>query len=546
MKRIVSVFLPDWSIERLALKRGVGPSERLEPDAPFALVETGARGVRLSAVDAAAKSAGIRAGDALADARAMLPTLRVAEADPAADRDGLRKLALWLGRYGLIRNAYGLGVEIATGTRLRCYGLWVDIAGVDHLYGGEAALLADLGRRLYGFGLTAHLGLADTFGAAHALAWHGRGSPRAEPRATLAAVAHLPLAALRLDAKRVNLLNRLGFKTIGMLAHVPRAALERRFRSSLESERVLQRLDQALGARDEPRRPLVEPPTFSVRQSFAEPLCSAAQIETEIGRLMSGLCAELDATGVGVCALRFTFYRCDGTAGWVRVGTSRPAREAAHLTGLLVEKLEQIDLGFGVDLLTLEAVRVERLVAAQDVLTRESGRPVVVLKAELIDRLVNRLGEARVTHIAPYASHWPERSEVRRSALLGAQTHRTVRGMAAGGTSGRPHYVRRPIVLLSAPEPIVVLAEIPEGAPVRFTWRRVMHTIVRTEGPERIEPEWWRELRLNVTRSRDYYALEDQVGGRFWVFRAGRYDDCEEEDEAEQRAPGWFVHGLFG
>lgn len=562
MKRIVSVCLPHWPIERLRRDthrsaiswddaHETSPMDR-PPSQPFALVETGHRGVRISALDTTAQAAGIRPGDSLADARALLPSLATAPAMPSADRDGLRRLALWLGRYGVARNAYGLGVESASGHTIRCYGLWVDCAGVDHLYGGEAALLADLARRLARFGLTARLGLADTMGAAHALAWHGSHNVIAPRGQTSCAIAQLPVTALRLERGRINLLHRLGFKRIGQLADVPRQALERRFRSRAESERVLLRLDQALGICDEPRRPLLEPPLFSVRRPFADPLMTSDALHNEAHTLVADLCARLDTARRGLRAARLVLYRSDGTCAQVRLSTSSPARTPGHLMGLLVEKLGTLDLGFGVDLLVLDAIHLEPMRDHQATLMG----PVAGHEATcglLIDRLANRLGASRVTRIVPQASHWPEYTDVRRPALAWPKKA----GPIARPATPRPH------VLFKPPEPITVMVDAPEGAPTLFIWRHVTHTIVRAGGPERIEPEWWRELgpprpgTRALARSRDYYALEDQAGARFWVFRAGHTDMCtdsrtvsgdvtDEGPSGRDEASAWFVHGLFG
>ena len=610
MTRIVSVYLPHWAIERIAIRlwqsegaghlstaaamrqqderiairpwqsEGAGhlstaaamrqQEERLNqhipgglPGEPMALIESGARGIWLSALNGAAEQRGLTPGLALADARALLPTLTVRDAEPAADRTGIRKLARWLGRYGPNRNAYGLPQEAPSGRQLRSYGLWADITGVAHLYGGEPALLADLKRRLASFGLTANVGLADTFGAAHALAWHGGRSEIAAPGATLAAISSLPVAALRLDRARVQLLHRLGLKQIGQLAALPRAGLERRFRSRHACERVLARLDQALGVICEPRRPLETPPALSVTAPFPEPLISAEILEHEAHALVVAFCARLDVQGLGVRAARLVLTRSDGTQAAIPLALSHATRAPAHLIALLREKLSALDCGFGIDWLALEAIRTEPLSARQQALTRAGSEPQAEVSAQLIDRLVSRLGGARVTYSAPQASHWPERAQAVRSALDHPRP--------PPDTSHTKLDVRRPLLLLAPPEPIAIqpmtvlpvdgrwrcrsnapakmpitaIAEIPEGSPVRFTWRRVLHTVVRTQGPERIEPEWWRELSSNPLRTRDYYTLEDAAGARFWVFQAGRSDDGGEEPCTAVAPPSWFIHGVF-
>ncbi len=513
---------------------GSHPLHGKPADTPFALVESGHRGVRLAAADGFALASGLCAGDALADARTRVPNLIVAEAQPSADREGLRRIARWLGRYGILRNAYGLAGESASGHRIRHYGLWVDISGVAHLFGGEAALMADFEGRLSRLGLTARAGLADTFGAAHALAWHGGCSQIAAPGKTLSAIAPLPVAALRLDGARVDLLHRLGFKTIGALARVPRVPLERRFRSHDQNQRVLLRLDQALGIKGEPRRPLSEPPALSVRQPFAEPLISAEPLENEVRALVLQFCSQLDAAGLGARSVCLSVFRCDGSTGEICVSLSRPVRVSQHISGLLLEKLDGLDLGFGVDLLSLDALSTEKLKFQQSSLTQGAQPDVSDLSAQLVDRLVNRLGNERVTRLIVRQSHWPECSEIRE--LAGSPPMAEVRTDFL-----KPAGAQRPALMLASPEPITVVAEVPEGAPMQFTWRRVRYTVVRSQGPERIEAEWWKQLWPHAgSRARDYYSLEDKAGARFWVYREGHYDD-----EAGESLPVWFVHGVF-
>ena len=559
MKRIVSICLPHWPIERLVVAQArQSPSSAVAPsksvalqevcdEVPFALVESGHRGVRLSAVNRTAFNCGLKAGDALADARTRVPDLKVCDAQAQLDRDGIRRLARWLGRYGIQRNAYGIADKSPSGHPIRQYGVWIDISGVAHLYGGEAELLDDIETRLEGLGLTVATGLADTFGAAHALAWYRGGRSKgpsriAVPNDTLAAIAHLPVAALRLDGARVHLLHRLGFKTIGSLARVPRIALERRFRSPDESQRVMLRLDQALGLKAEPRRPLVEQPVVSVRQPFAEPLMSAEPLDNEVRDAVARLCERLDVANLGVRCVQLSLYRCDGTIGEVSVRLSRAVRTPEHLTGLLFEKLPALDLGFGVDLLVLEAIATEQLVSDQQSLTQDRGIAQEAAHGRLIDRLVNRLGAGQVIQLAAQESHWPECAQIRQPARVTCQkSFREPSGRPDRMDLSQPGSAHRPALLLAPPEQVTVIAEIPEGAPVQFSWRRVRYAVVRSQGPERIEPEWWKQLwPAPGLRSRDYYVLEDQTGARFWVYRDGRYDG-----ETDDAPPGWFVHGVF-
>ncbi|MHA1573252.1 MAG: Y-family DNA polymerase [Alphaproteobacteria bacterium] len=517
MRRIVSIWFPLWPIERL---RRTAPTA-VPDDTALALVESGSHGIRITAVNAKAAADGVRVAQALADARAALPALASRPAEPHCDRAALLKLARWCGRYGPNRNVDGPD------------GIWIDITGVAHLYGGEERLLEDLSSRLSAFGLTARVGLADTLGAAHAQARFAASPALAPPGETEASLAPLPVEALRLTPETVLLLKRLGLRRIGQLYRLPRAALQRRFRSSETAEAVLARLDQALGAKSEPCRPLAEPPALFVQRSWPDPLISAEALEAETAQLATELCAVLDARGLGARRICLSLYRADGTVADVSTGMSFPCREAEHLMALLKEKLGALNAGFGIDVLVLAAERVERKGAHQVALGPRLDSDTRTDPALLVDRLTNRLGRARVSRLNARASHIPERAEVRTPAL----SERTRKKKEAVWPS-RPTPPRPPF-LLTSPEPIRVIAEIPEGPPARFTWRRVEHRVVRAQGPERLAPEWWREIEAEKSRTRDYYRIEDEGGAGYWVFREGFYD-CDEAP------PRWFVHGLFG
>ncbi len=576
-------------------------------DVPFALVEKGAHGLRIQAANTAALAAGVAVGAALPDARAALPTLAVRPAEPERDREALVALASWLGRYGPTRNMDG--VDRA----------WIDVTGVPHLFGGEVALCADLARRLSHLGFTARIGLADTLGAAHALARCGPSgsSPHwtiAPPGGTKAALADLPVAALRLAPEDVRLLVRLGLKRIGQLYGLPRATLAARFRQAGKSQlrqnyvgqdhagrdqagrgtlsrtsagtaaaELLLRLDQALGLVAEPRRPLLPPPETLSRLTFPEPLLTSDGVAGALDRLAILLAARLSDQSLAARRFRLALYRTDGTVAMASIGTRAPCRDPVHIRRLMGERLDALDAGFGIDVATLEAGHLGPLEAHQigfDAATSgTTGDP-----GALIDRLTSRLGRSRVLVPVLIDSHAPERREAWRPALDGGGEAAAGPGRSSrtGGTHGigspqrdrgsfdpdeggiaRPAGVPiRPALLLSPPEPIAVLAGIPDGAPQRFVWRRLARRIVRSEGPERIAPEWWRHIgsASQAPETRDYYRLEEVTGARYWVFREGLYgedaaqrgEDVLREDDAGDAAergasalPRWFVHGLF-
>jgi len=541
MRRFVFVWLPAWPIERM---RRANP-EAVPDDRPFALVEAGSHGIVIAAANAQARAEGIRPGQSLADARAIYPGLLTRKIERRKDRAALFALARWSGRYGPARNVEGEN------------GFWIDITGVAHLFGGERQLMADLVSRLRAFGLTVRAGLADSIAAAAALARFARlgteGFAIAPAGHMREALRDLPVEALGLADETILLLKRLGLRRIGQLYDLPRPALARRFRSLAPGRRkvknstelagaVLARLDAALASAPEARHALPETRRAIVRRIFSEPLISSEGIESAVADLAASLCRMLDQAGRGARRVRLCFYRVDGTVAEVRAGTSRPCREPKHLLQLLTPKLPEIDAGFGVDVLTLEATALELLDPLQGRLSAGLEEWTEADTAQLIDRVSNRLGAERVFRLVPYESHIPERAEVRIPALM-AKDPREKQGAERSKVSHISTTSLRPPLLLAIPEPITVLAEVPEGAPARFTWRRVTHTVVKAEGPERIEPEWWRMLGplARPPGPRDYYRIEDDRGGRYWVFREGLYDR-----DPEAGPPVWYMHGLFG
>lgn len=526
-------------------------------DQPFALVQQQEGALVITAVNQEAARQGVRAGACLADARACIPLLLSAPSELEADREALHRLALWCGRYGPRLNLDGDD------------GLWIDVTGVSHLFGGEAALLQDLVRRLGDFGVSASLGLGDTLGAAWALARyqsaasasasagasagaeardngagqdaqgqgvHDRGAFRqkiAPAGETRDALAHLPVEGLRLEVKTLRLLRRLGLRRIGQLYDLPRVSLKRRFPSREVSEAVLRRLDQMLGVLPEPGKPLMPVPRFLARQMFSEPLITSDGLEVVLEVLAQQLCAKLARAHSGALRAVLALYRTDAQAICIEIGLSVASRTPSHFLQLFKAKLDGVDVGFGIDAISLGALAVEKLAPAQAGLEERADRTA---PDELVDRLVNRLGRFRVFGLRPQQSHLPERS-ARRGRALGENDDWVE---ARQALPDRP----LPLLLLPRPEPIAVIAEVPEGPPQRFRWRRCLRRIVRAEGPERIAPEWWTCLENRDGAARDYYRIEDEEGSRFWVFREGKYGS-EILEGGMHEGPQWYLHGFF-
>jgi protein ImuB len=520
MSRIVSVWLPRWPIFRALAAQAKNPSGKpVDPDRPFVLTVVATGGPRIAALNAAAEVLGLAIGDLLADARAKAEFLQVRDADPAADDAALRRLALWATRYTPTASPWDEDNSAD--------GFFLDITGAAHLFGGEEKLLADLAARLRkNFGLPARLAVADTAGAAWALSRFHKTPAFVLPCGQeAAALAPLPIAALRLAPETRATLRRLGFKTVGSLLDKPRAPFAARFPTEL-----LRRVDQALGRIDEPLVPVVAPPVYHSLRYLIEPIFTHDAIIAHANRLMQTLVHVLTRDDVGARALRLCLYNVDGAVEAIDIGLTLPTRSVSHVARLIELKLEALaatcDAGFGFEAIGLAVTCAEPMPARQTELTSASEDGDRTERcANLIDALRQRLGPHSVRHFEPMASHLPERAEVLPP----------IDGEATAWPE--PEQKPRPLLLLPHAEPAEdVTALVPDGPPRRFSWRGVTYDVTGAQGPERIGAEWWRHREPKPTR--DYYLVEDTAGHRFWLFREGLYG-------RETAAARWFVHGLF-
>ena len=463
-------------------------------------VEEGRRVI--AAADEAAAALGLRPGTAVAQAMAVVPGLVVTKADPDADAEALLRLARWCQRL----------TPLAAPDPPD--GIWLDVAGCAHLCGGEAAMLAQIEARLAQDGLTARAAVADTPGAAHAVARFGR-EKLVAPGEQEAAVAPLPIAALRLSADMVAALRRLGFEQVQALARIPRPLLARRF-----GPEPGRRIDQALGRLAEPLQPLAHETTLQHRTPFLEPLLTAEALSIATGRLLAVLCPAMERAGLGARRLDLLFERVDGSLQATRIGTARPNRDPQHLHRLLNEHLDHIDPGLGIEAMRLAVPLAEPLRWRQD-----EGGDV----ATLVDRLANRLGAERVYRAAPVESDMPERSVRRIPALA----HPGAVWPSFGRLGSEA-----PTRLFDPPRPVDAIAALPDQPPAFFIWRRRRHRVRRADGPERVYSEWWRQD-SEMAAVRDYFRVEDEDGRRFLLFREG--------DGVDSATGGlhWFMQGMF-
>lgn len=458
----------------------------------------------------AAAKAGLRLGQAVAHATALVPGLILHDLDPAGDDAALQRLALWAQRL------YSPTVAADPPD-----GLVIDATGCAHLFGGEEKMLIDLRQRLAKAGLTATVAIADSWGGAHALARYSRRAVFVAPPGALGPQLNdLPVAALRLAGDLVQALAKPGFDTIGELEATAKGPLAHRF--GLEP---IRRLDQAFAREREPIEPVFAAETLRVSKVFPEPIGAPETMARYLTDLTVDLCAALEAASLGAKAIDAWFYRVDNRVEATRIGLSAPARDPRRLAKLLCETLETVDPGFGVDKMVLAAPGAESLAYKQD--EALACQAAAADLSGLIDTLAARLGSEHVYRLTSADSDIPERS-VRKAPALDLPA-------AFSWPADWP----RPTRFFPRPEPIETLALLPDQPPASFTWRGVRRRVRRADGPERVFGEWWK-ADAELARSRDYFQVEDEAGGRYWIFRDG---DGEDAATGSQR---WFMAGLFG
>ncbi|SFP10803.1 protein ImuB [Mesorhizobium sp. NFR06] len=485
---------------------------------------------RIAALDERAEALKLKRGMGIADARAMHPSIDVVEADAEADRRLLEGLADWCDRYTPLVAIDGED------------GLFLDVTGCTHLFGGERAMQDEILTRFFQQGFDVRAGLASTPGAAWAAArFHGdRIVAGGEEEALLAP---LPLSALRIAPETRASLESVGLRTAGAVMAAPRAPLARRFGATL-----LLRLDQALGRLDEAVSPRLPVAPLSIERHLAEPIMLTDDIERLISRLAVALKSDLERRGEGARTLALLLFRVDGAVSRIAVGTSRPMREPRLIQRLFHERLtaleQNIDAGFGFDLVRLSVLSVAAFDMAQGDLTGEVADDDADV-ALFADRVRARLGEAAVLKPVVVESHLPERAVANVPFAEAPQRRAPAAGRVAPPRTAPPmtiYPLERPVRLFRSPEPIEVPAtEIPEGPPMNFRWRRALYRVARAEGPERIAAEWWRQLPgEEKAPTRDYYRIEDSEGRRYWLYRQGLYSSA-----SQAAPPRWFMHGVF-
>ena len=486
-----------------------------QPEAPLVFVDKVRGALVLCAVDPGARRQGLVPGLTLADARVRVPELAVVEMDALSDRHWLDRLAHHCTRWSPL-------VEVRPPD-----GITIDIAGCDHLFGGETKLAAEVEDGMAALGMAVRLAIATTADAAQALACHARDSATDERQALRA----LPVVALGLDADATRALERAGLRTVGDLMVRPAAAIAARF--GMEALTALRRI---AGEEHAPIAPLMRKAPLRFERRFAEPVGHQDRVAACLLELLREAVGVLEQRGLGGRRFCLVLFRSDGVRHRLAIETGQPTRDPALVLRLFDERIaslaDPLDPGFGYDCIRLFLPRAEPLAPDQPMLDGEDRAEMAL--AELVDRLGTRLGTRCVQRLVPHDSHIPEQAQL---ALPAVECRLPMRWPPP--PPGEPPL--RPLFLFDPPQPVEVIAEVPDGPPHRFRWRRSLREVRLYEGPERIASEWWRrkegEHAGKGGLTRDYYRVEDVRGRRYWIFRHGLYD--------EKPDPRWYVHGLF-
>lgn len=549
-RRILSLWFPRLGAERILRRMAI------DVDAPFAVVSDTGQMQSLCALNAAAEDAGLHIGQSLSDAYAICSTLLTRPQNIQGERALLDALARWAGQFS---------PWVAQKTP---DALILDITGCAHLFGGEKGLMTTATQAAQEFGLTARCGLASTVGAAWALAryagvgpdktrsgdaidqearatrsraakrrhWERGGAapllPSAQPTSTHPRIAppgqahnilsKLPVAALRLDPKVVTDLNRLGLRRIGDLLAQPRGPLARRFGRGL----VL-RLDQAMGVTPEPVSPGTPSPRFATRITLPDPIGLSEDIIAAVDRLVPHLCALLKNKGQGARHLCLQGWRSDGTMGQIEIGLARATHQPEPIRALIGMRIEELDAGYGIDMMRLEATVVEHVhnrmisghLSVENAISR--GQDKSAKLEDLMARVGGRIGLDAITRYHPVSSHIPEKTAQVQAAAWSKPAN----------TWPRPN-APRPL-LIWRPEPVIA-ADIPH-MPDQFRWRGRTHMLRHARGPERISPEWWLDEPDWRSGVRDYWHVITTRGERLWLYYA----------HGGTMSSGWFCQGVF-
>ncbi|MGC6529892.1 MAG: Y-family DNA polymerase [Candidatus Puniceispirillaceae bacterium] len=553
--RFIYIYLPDIAVHRLVR------CHQLDEGVPVAVYHQVKGADRLVYCSPSAASFGLVPDMSLSDARALCALCRFYPHDEAADRKWLAKLGQWCWRYSPV-----------VGVSPDHLGLWIDSTAADHLFGGEANMLADMAQHFSNQAITAHIAMASYYAAALAVAMAMR--PESPVIVADNAEAHqqaldpLPLSAMRLPRAQCDALAQLGLLKIGDLKPLKRGSLAMRF-----GDDILRRRDALFGDVPERPVPLEQLQPVLIQQHYQDPIGGIESLNQMVDGLLCGLCEMLEQMMLACRHVEIGWQTTDRQGGEIRHNLSRPSRDIALFRRLFQDAGASIDAGFGIEYSWVKAKSLNAQMA-KPTLFNFTGKPQDSAPdkalSDLVDHLTARLGPERVMSLQMVENWVPEQSE----KLIKAQSHQQALYQAGTSASddafafddGIPEQSQslhtdeadppnrsfgqfefashdgvgtpRPLRLLSVPEPIQAIALLPDHPPSQIRWRHKNWRIRRATGPERIGPRWWESyLSTDDRMTRDYYRLETEAGIRLWVYRAGLPDRND--------AISWYLHGFF-
>jgi protein ImuB len=402
----------------------------------------------------------------------------------------------------------------------------LDITGLAHLFGGEAAMIEAVVGDLTQLGFAVRTAVADTIGAAWA-AVHYCVLPTDKPICHFESsifLHSLPIESLRLSPDTLRLLHDLGLTRVGQLEAIPREEFLSRFGPGL-----LRRMDQAFGRLDEPLPACSLSPKFAVRWSVEYPTARRETIAAGIERMIARVAAMLARCNRGALRLDCRLeLESDGQTPNVRglplsVGLFQPTADAKRLFELVELQLERLRIGSPVMAVHVAASLTSSLKPRKQAtlfeLDDDSRQPRLL--ASLIERLASRLGTKAVVGVRLRPEAQPEFSW-HYDPLVGVRRRRNVVKQLPAELPPRP------LRLLSRPAALAVTSIAPDGPLLRFHFNGEEHAVTRSWGPERIETGWWRGHPIG----RDYFRIETVAANRYWLFR-------------RLRDGKWFLHGTF-
>lgn len=467
---------------------------------PFAIVSEIKNAWRLTHINPLGQKAGLRVGMSIPDARAICPQLLTQPSDKMREDLALRALRRWADKLSPI-----ISLD-------KPDGLFLDISGCSHLFGGEQDMATHAAQRFADMQFETRIGIADTKRCAWALArFTPQGISIAEQSQSSQALAPLPIEALNIPAKISGDLRRVGLKSVGQLYSIKQSELARRYGLELP-----QALSKAMGRSHDPLTPHTIDPVYAARMNLPEPIGLKTDLDAVLERLSHSVCKRLEGDKKG--ARKFTLtVRCVDTGDHdLQIGFARPCFDQGLVKRQFERPLAQLRIKFGADWFRLTAQSLEPIRERQRIIGNDNQDKADDL-SQVITSVGNRIGFDRVRRFAPASSHLPEREFT------------TQEYADQPPVENWPQSKRERPVRVFRPERLRTID--PGRPPKAFEWRRENYTSKSYLGPERLTSEWWTDNRDFI---RDYWVVSTAQGPRLWLMT-----------NPASKEPNWFVAGRF-